>query len=189
MFDFWREVTDCRKKREADSDELTKVFQKSAGRDIVILCIGSDRVIADSLGPLVGTLLRESHIPYEVFGTLEYPVHALNIEKTIQKINSRFLDPFILAVDASIGDKQDVGKIFLEKGPLIPGRAMNKVLPEVGDYQMKGVVAYREEFAPPKYINSTRLFSVKSLAKNISQIILAAVTEMKTQQQILNKMQ
>ena len=50
--------------------------------EIVFLCIGSDRVTGDCLGPYIGHLLH----PHEtghifVYGTLSCPVHALNLEK------------------------------------------------------------------------------------------------------------
>ena len=50
--------------------------------EIVFLCIGSDRVTGDCLGPYIGHLLT----PHEtghifVYGTLSSPVHALNLEK------------------------------------------------------------------------------------------------------------
>ncbi len=47
--------------REILSEELTKVIKDN--RDIVILCIGTDRSTGDSLGPLVGYKLKFSWRP------------------------------------------------------------------------------------------------------------------------------
>ena len=63
--------------------DLFTSYQKSFN-ELVILCIGSDRITGDSLGPLVGhslskTPLKSTHI----YGTLTQPVHALNLNKTI----------------------------------------------------------------------------------------------------------
>ena len=66
----------------------------------VYLCIGSDRVTGDSLGPMVGSALEERYkksIP--VFGTLKMPVHALNLEETIDAIHLHFPDHPLIAVD------------------------------------------------------------------------------------------
>ena len=68
--------------------------------EIVFLCIGSDRVTGDCLGPYIGHLLT----PHEtghifVYGTLSSPVHALNLEKIsslIKKFCPNFLSAFIL---------------------------------------------------------------------------------------------
>ena len=49
-------------------------------RPIVFVCIGTDRSTGDSLGPLIGTLLVEKNIhPFHVYGSLENPIHALNL--------------------------------------------------------------------------------------------------------------
>lgn len=49
-------------------------FLKSSILDkCLILCIGTDRFIGDSLGPLTGTLLSKLSLPVPVLGTLEKP--------------------------------------------------------------------------------------------------------------------
>ena len=46
----------------------------------VALCIGTDRVIGDALGPVVGELLVSAfNAPFFVYGTLASPVTALNL--------------------------------------------------------------------------------------------------------------
>lgn len=87
---------------------LSKILIKNGFSDIapVLLCIGSDRVTGDSLGPMVGSALEERYkksIP--VFGTLKMPVHALNLEETIDAIHLHFPDHPLIAVDASFGTK------------------------------------------------------------------------------------
>ena len=54
-------------------------------KPIVFVCIGSDRVTGDSLGPLIGYKLNKSPFAsrFIIYGTLEYPVHALNLDETI----------------------------------------------------------------------------------------------------------
>ena len=69
-------------------------------KEIIFLCVGSDRSTGDSLGPLVGTLLKEKNIPFPVYGTLQAPVHALNLKKVIEDIHNTFEDPFIIGIDA-----------------------------------------------------------------------------------------
>ena len=56
----------------------------------VILCIGTDRMIGDSLGPLVGSLLaRKRKARLLVYGTLSQPVHALNLDETLNEIKKK----------------------------------------------------------------------------------------------------
>lgn len=74
--------------------------------EIVFLCIGSDRVTGDCLGPYIGHLLH----PHEtghifVYGTLSCPVHALNLEKTSSLITRLHPHALVIAIDASLGQK------------------------------------------------------------------------------------
>ena len=49
---------------------------------LILVCIGTDRSTGDALGPLVGTKLEQIDIQnLQVFGTLDEPVHALNLEE------------------------------------------------------------------------------------------------------------
>ena len=58
--------------------------------EIVFLCIGTDRLIGDCFGPLVGTKLEELLQKYNIFniniyGTLKENICYTNIEKKIKK--------------------------------------------------------------------------------------------------------
>lgn len=152
--------------REILSPELNRAIKDY--RDIVILCIGTDRSTGDSLGPLVGDklkfLVREKVFLY---GGLEDPVHAKNLIETIDNINSNHKSPFIIAIDASLGPLQNVGKIIIESKPLTPGAALNKNLPPIGDLYITGVVNISGslEFM---VLQNTRLYIVMKLAETIS---------------------
>ncbi len=141
------------------------------GNDIVFLCIGSDRYVGDSLGPLVGTMLIENEVPFHVYGTLEEPVHAFNLKGILKKINKQFRKPIIISIDASIGDKNQVGYLMFKEGSLIPGKALEKILPEVGDYHFVGFVNYIDPLPTSQFLNDTRLFTVMNLAKTIVKVI------------------
>jgi hypothetical protein len=78
---------------ENDSDKkLCNAIKRSLRKnntdicDVVILCIGTDRATGDCLGPLVGNHLKTNLPNICVFGTLEHPVHALNLEETLETI-------------------------------------------------------------------------------------------------------
>jgi putative sporulation protein YyaC len=158
-------------------DIVTKLKEvlSSTSREVIILCVGSDRSTGDALGPIVGTMLTEADIPFPVYGTLEKPVHALNIKKVLKEINQTHNEPFILGIDACLGDERQIGYIFLKKGPLIPGMALNKSLPRVGEYHMKAVVNYLDPLSPTQSLNNTRLFTVMMIAEIMTKVILQAV--------------
>jgi putative sporulation protein YyaC len=159
-------------------NEMVNRFKEiinSTSREIIFLCIGTDRSTGDSLGPMMGTMLTEKDIPYPVYGTLEKPVHALNLKKILKEINQIHQDAFIIGIDACLGDEGQIGYIFLKEGPLVPGIAVNKKLPSVGEYHMKAVVNYLDLLSPAQSLNNTRLFTVIKIAEVMTKIITEAV--------------
>lgn len=148
----------------------------SKNREIVFVCIGTDRCTGDSLGPLVGYKLKSFYkeIPKSniyIYGSLESPVHSKNISTIIDKIKANFNNPYIIAIDSCLGKINNIGKVFIENKPLSPGTALNKDLPPIGDLSITGIVniSGSYEFI---ILQNTRLYTVMSLADCISQGII-----------------
>lgn len=97
-------------------------------RQVVVLCIGTDRVTGDAFGPLVGTFLRGFGL--NPLGTLDEPVHAGNLAAQVSTIPK---DSFVLAVDASLGKLNSIGKINFYNGAITPGAGVGKSLEHVGN--------------------------------------------------------
>ena len=137
-------------------------------RPIVIVCIGTDRSTGDSLGPLIGTFLEEKNVSsFHVYGTLEHPIHAVNLEEKLKEIKDKHFNPFIIGIDACLGRTKSVGFIQVGSGPVKPGAGVNKELPEVGDIHITGIVnvsGFMEFFV----LQNTRLNLVLNMAKTIA---------------------
>lgn len=142
---------------------------------LIILCIGSDRSTGDSLGPLVGSMLADLQLDgIPVYGTLDKPVHALNIKEIKEYIENNYTSPAILAVDACLGQKHMVGHLEVGKGSLLPGAAVKKRIPPVGNLFITGIVNVGG-FMELMVLQSTRLGVVLPLARFIGWgIFLAA---------------
>lgn len=139
--------------------------------DCIIVCIGTDRSTGDALGPLTGSYLAEQVMKsFTVYGTLKNPVHAMNLEDYLALIKSQHQNPYIIAVDASLGKTAKVGSIILDKGPLRPGAAVNKNLPPVGDIHITGVVNM-SGFMEYSILQNTRLSIVVEIAKKTAEIL------------------
>ena len=112
----------------------------------VILCIGSSGVSGDSLGPLVGDLLRRRYnVKAFVYGCPERPVNGLNYTQYIEHIERVHHGSVVIAVDACVGSRDDVGKIKFSPSGLTAGGALNKNLRRFGDLGVLGVVAPRQQ--------------------------------------------
>lgn len=140
-------------------------------KEYVILCIGTDRSTGDALGPLTGTLLHETKLKHmHVYGTLHEPVHAVNLEEAFFYVQKQHTNPFIIAIDACLGRNSSIGHIITEKAPLMPGAALNKALPPIGDISITGVVNI-SGFMEHSILQNTRLSIVMDMAKQITSIL------------------
>lgn len=163
----------------ADSRLGTILFDllNSCGKDfheLVILCIGSDRITGDSLGPLVGHSLSKASLHHtHVYGTLARPVHALNLNETVTMLNEQHPHSLTVAIDASLGTKNHLGFLTVAKGSLEPGLGVRKKLQPVGDISITGIVNISGTF-DHFLLQTTRLATVVQLADSIVSGILMA---------------
>ncbi|PLS15782.1 spore protease YyaC [Bacillus sp. M6-12] len=156
------------------SQGLLSLLPSEQIQPVVIVCIGTDRSTGDSLGPLVGTLLHEkisSH--FHVYGTLEDPIHAVNLQEKLNEINDKHDNPFIIGVDACLGRLKSVGMVQVGEGPVKPGAGVNKELPEVGEAHITGIVNV-SGFMEYMVLQNTRLNLVLKMAKTIANGIYFA---------------
>lgn len=158
-------------------------------RQIALVGIGTDRATGDSLGPLVGTRIEQlAPSLFPVYGTLDNPVHALNLQEKIREIHKNWENPLIIAVDASLGKSLEVGMITIGKGPLRPGSATRKNLPQVGEIFVTGVVNIGG-FMEYLVLQSTRLSLVIKMAECIAQSLVNGFLVFHKQEKENNKLQ
>ncbi|WP_018754164.1 spore protease YyaC [Paenibacillus terrigena] len=155
-------------------DFLTPIPAEST---ITVVCVGTDRSTGDCLGPLVGSALSKFNSPlFEIYGTLDHPVHAVNLSDTLQHIESSVKNPFIIGIDACLGQTSSVGNIQVASGPVRPGAGVHKQLPPVGDMHITGIVnvgGFMEYFV----LQNTRLSLVMKLSDIIANSLYMAVKQ------------
>lgn len=148
---------------------MEKVNKKAAG--VLFLCIGTDRSTGDSLGPLIGYKLKEKGLEHiEILGTLERPVHAMNLETYQSVLKLKYPNYVVVAVDASVGNLEHIGYVTLGKGALKPGLGVSKELQAVGDLFITGIVGSCGNY-DPLMLQSIRLSIVMRMADCISRSI------------------
>lgn len=119
---------------------------------IVFLMIGTNCIMFDSLAPMVGSrLIEASNGELIVFGTMERPVHALNLNHTLDRLYKQYPDAYVIAIDASLGFIRDIGKVTFSPMPLQPGAGVGKCLPETGDISICGVVGTPSKDSLPEH--------------------------------------
>ena len=153
--------------------EIANKLKNHIKDDTVIICVGTDKCIGDCLGPLVGSLLIENNFPFPVFGTLQSPIHALNIEERLQYINKIHPNSFTIGIDACLGENNAIGEIHIRDYPIHPGKGVGKYLPEVGNLSIIGIVDSSDSsvFFTSR---SIRLYFIMEMAKVISKALSLA---------------
>ena len=147
-------------------DEISKSINLLYNTDKpVIICVGSDLVVGDSLGPIVGTKLQKRLEGRAfVYGTLQSPITAKEI--SIIQAEIKRLHPYseILVIDAAVGDTSEIGYVKISKTGIKPGLGVGKELPVIGDVSIIGIVSNKED----KNLNfNTRFSLVYTLACDI----------------------
>ena len=144
----------------------------------VILCIGSDLSVGDSLGPVTGTKLKEKlkNLNCYVYGTLAKPITAHEVKYMNEFLRQTHPSSPIIAVDAAVGLAGDIGLIRLAKGAIKPGSGANKKLSKVGDNSVMGIVDEHSVFNYSLF-SATRLNIIYKMAEIISEGICSYILE------------
>jgi putative sporulation protein YyaC len=122
-------------------NNLIEYYLDSYKEVAIIFCIGTPKSIGDSLGPLIGTRLSELNCEVPVYGTLDFPVHAINLDVRLYHIFKEHPNAFVIGIDAAVGDEYDIGKTKFRNFAVRPGKGVGKDLQPVGDVSVVGIVA------------------------------------------------
>lgn len=154
------------------SADFSKHFNGDFNAPPVIVCIGSDLAVGDSLGPITGSMLRykTQGLRAFIYGTLASPITAKEIKYLRAFLKETHKGSQIIAVDAAVGAEGDVGLLKLSDSPLFPGAGANKKLGAIGDISIMGIVA-EKSLANYGLLNTTRLNLVYTMSEIVSEAI------------------
>ncbi len=133
----------------------------------VIVCIGTDGVAGDSLGPFVGTLLKQRDIPAFIYGHLDSPITAYEVPSLFEFLKKTHPDSEILAIDSAVGKEEDIGVIKISNCGLKPGLGAQKDLPCIGNISIMGIVEKRGKYSVQQ-LKHTRLRLIWQMANTIA---------------------
>lgn len=121
-------------------DDIIMRFNDSGKNEIIFVGIGTDKSTLDCLGCLVGTFIHSECKNIKVYGTLQEPIHALNMKSKLDYIFNNHKNSFIIGVDATLGNTDDFLKTIYKDKPIKPGAGVGKKLPQVGDVSFNYVL-------------------------------------------------
>lgn len=150
-----------------NTQEFSQHLKRIINKDSIFVCLGTDKIIFDSLGPYVGHLLKK-RIPYlKIYGTLENPITSKNINYlNLNNTNIIAIDSFIT------NDSNHLNYISLYDEPVIPAGGS---LSPIGSYKIVGNVDINSN--PNIYRNNVKLFNIVTMAELISESIFKSLEE------------
>ena len=160
---------------------ISKLTLNKTYSSIIFLCIGTDRIIGDSFGPIVGYKLKKKFQDVNnaiVIGDLENIVCSLNIEEVINRICKTYSNPFIISIDSALSkNKDDIGKVITGKGGIVVGSGLGKNRYYIGDMYIKGIIAQdtlnlRHNL---RIIQNLRLYKIVTMAEIVANGIYNAI--------------
>lgn len=149
---------------------------------ILFICIGNSKIIGDSLGPLVGSIILknknqiEKNTKIEVLGTITSPLVYSKIETAIEQINKNEYSKIII-IDSALGNKNNIGEVSINTSNINVGKSINKGRLITGDIIIKGIVAqnYHNVEKNKEALNKVTLEEIESISKKVLKIIYSII--------------
>jgi len=117
----------------------------------VFICIGTNKIMGDCLGPIVGTYLK-SKFKDRLYGDIYNPIDYNSIHSILNLLEPKNEKCTRILVDSALGE--NVGDIVINSGGINIGEGILKGKQIVADINIKGIVGK----------------NYKSIKKNMNQL-------------------
>lgn len=140
-----------------------------ANKELVILCVGTSKLLGDAFGPLVGSMLKyEFNIPVYVYGDLIHNITAQNLESYMRMVKKYHKNSHVLVVDSALGNDGEIGVIKTYNHGCKPRSGIDDTFDIIGNSSILGIVENKGLFK--MLINAKRYF-ITSLARVTAEAI------------------
>ena len=123
---------------EAYVDNLRRKTDKIRNDKILFVCIGTSTILWDSIGPLVGSYLKEKIGTDKVLGDIN---HNICSEVDLLYYYPKIKNKFVIAIDTALTAQELFGEIFISNSPTVMGLALSKNRGIVGDISIKAALS------------------------------------------------
>lgn len=147
-------------------DLILSKFKASGKDEIIIINIGTDKCTGDCFGPFVGSLLESQNSKFKIYGTLENPIHSLNLKEKMSNIYDLHTNAFIICVDASVSKSCYLNYTYLVNDSIKPRSALTEETMSIGNIS----VVYNS-----CCVEDTDLYSTNDLLNSLYSVPLGNV--------------
>ncbi len=141
----------------------------------IFVCIGTNRLIADSLGPRIGEKLEKYFKNYQkvkVFGTMKSPIHYKNAPFLLTKLSKKEQKQIIL-IDSALAENEEIGNTYISSGGVEIGKAYGKGFYFPAFMNIKTVIGNKRKFYNWN-IKQIDLLA-ESIAKQVKEVVCQAI--------------
>lgn len=114
-------------------DLIISKFKSSGKEEIIVVNIGTDKCTGDCFGPFVGSMLENQNSKFKIYGTLEKPIHSLNLKERMNEVYDFHKNAFIICIDASVSKSFYVNNTYLINDSVNPSSAIKSNSISIGD--------------------------------------------------------
>ncbi len=132
---------------QAEIVKLTKSLEERILRigteysNLIFLCVGTNGVVGDSIGPMIGSKIKQFENDYlKVYGTLDDTLNFSNAKNIIEKVYEFYSKPYLVTIDAALSNRTRFGDIIVGSGFIKIGKALEKSICFYSDVTIKCVV-------------------------------------------------
>ena len=136
------------------------------------VCIGTNKIVADSFGPRVGDKLKQvfySSPEISVYGTMQSPVHLKNATYFLEELENK---KQIILIDSAIGKREDIGNTYVNRGGMEIGKAFNQSIYFPANINIKTIIGAKE------YMPNYSVNQIENLANEVASKIIKIVFEL-----------
>lgn len=158
-------------------EDLKKSFEgfNKGYSDVCLVCIGSNNISGDRIGPIVGQVLSKKYESenIHIFGNINNNINLKNAKKIYKNILDKYKKPYIICIDAALGDEKYIGENLVINGKMNIGSYDKEGIEIPSNISIKSVVA---KYSKDHFENLINLSKVDE--KQIEKLSLEIVTSL-----------
>lgn len=139
---------------------------------ITIVCLGNPAIIGDSVGPTLGTMLKDMGM--NVIGTTEDPLTPSTLNDRLCEVRE---EHFVIVIDACVGNDGPYVRII--EGPTKPGGSYTDKYSEIGHMSIKCCTG-----ATASDLLTTSEIVVTNLVSTVKTLVLYLLRQIKAKKGI-----
>ena len=150
---------------------ISELYVENDYSNLVFLCIGTNKIIGDSVGPIVGNYLKKLQNEYlQIYGTLDDTINFINAKDVIEGIYQNLENPYLITIDAALSNSNNKGDIVLSEGYIKIGKALQKSICFYSDINIKCIVgkSYLEKEKNIKELEKVSLAEILGMAELVA---------------------